>query len=121
MVISAALTNGYVFMVLIGILTSVISGVYYLSVIKNLFFYNPDLKVNSVLAKINLIGNITQNYKNNEKDTSEEISFKINNVTISSALSITISVLTLILLLFILIPNELFTLANISTIILFKA
>jgi len=38
MVLSAALDNGYVFMSLIAILTSVIGGVYYLGVIKELFF-----------------------------------------------------------------------------------
>jgi len=38
MVLSAALDNGYIFMVLIAIITSVISAVYYLAIIKELFF-----------------------------------------------------------------------------------
>ena len=38
MVLSAALDNGYVFITLVAILTSVISAVYYLSVIKQIFF-----------------------------------------------------------------------------------
>lgn len=38
MVLSAALDKGYFFVVLIAILTSVISAVYYLSVVKNIFF-----------------------------------------------------------------------------------
>ena len=117
MVLSAALTNGYVFMVLIAILTSVTSAVYYLSIIKNMFFYNDQYMINPSLEKLNLIGNI----QNNEKENSEKVNFKPENIVLSSSLSITISILTLILLLFIFIPNELFTLANIATIILFKA
>jgi NADH:ubiquinone oxidoreductase subunit 2 (subunit N) len=38
MILSAALDKGYIFMSLIAILTSVIGGVYYLSIIKELFF-----------------------------------------------------------------------------------
>ena len=117
MVLSAALTNGYVFMVLIAILTSVTSAVYYLSIIKNMFFYNDQYMINPSVEKLNLIGNI----QNNEKENSEKVNFKPENIVLSSSLSITISILTLILLLFIFIPNELFTLANIATIILFKA
>ena len=37
MVLSAALDNGYVFIVLVAILTSVISAVYYLGIIKQVF------------------------------------------------------------------------------------
>ena len=115
MVLSAALTNGYVFMVLIAILTSVTSAVYYLSIIKNMFFYNDQYMINPSVEKLNLIGNI-QNNQNSEK-----INFKAENIVLSSSLSITISILTLILLTFMFIPNELFTLANIATIILFKS
>ena len=115
MVLSAALTNGYVFMVLIAILTSVTSAVYYLSIIKNMFFYNDQYMINPSVEKLNLIGNI-QNNQNSEK-----VNFKAENIVLSSSLSITISILTLILLTFMFIPNELFTLANIGTIILFKS
>jgi len=120
MVLSAALSNGYVFMVLIAILTSVTSAVYYLSIIKNMFFYNDQYMINPSLEKLNLIGNITLRDQKNEKENSEKVNFKAENIVLSSSLSITISILTLILLLFIFIPNELFTLANIATIILFK-
>lgn len=47
MVLSAALDSGYVFLVLIAILTSVISAVYYLNIIKEVFFYKTDYKINS--------------------------------------------------------------------------
>jgi NADH-ubiquinone oxidoreductase chain 2 len=116
MVLSAALTNGYVFMVLIAILTSVTSAVYYLSIIKNMFYYDSQYMINPSLEKLNLIGNI----QNSEKENYKKVNFKPENIILSSSLSITISVLTLILLLFIFIPNELFTLANIATLILFK-
>jgi NADH-ubiquinone oxidoreductase chain 2 len=42
MVLSAAIDNGYIFMSLIAILTSVISAVYYLFVIKQIFFEKPN-------------------------------------------------------------------------------
>ena len=117
MVLSAALTNGYVFMVLIAILTSVTSAVYYLSIIKNMFYYDSQYMINPSLVKLNLIGNIQNSEKENYV---KKVNFKPENIILSSSLSITISVLTLILLLFIFIPNELFTLANIATLILFK-
>ena len=41
MVLSAALDSGYVFLGLIAILTSVISAVYYLNIIKEVFFSSP--------------------------------------------------------------------------------
>jgi len=40
MVLSAALDNGYIFLTLVAILTSVISAVYYLNIIKEVFFIN---------------------------------------------------------------------------------
>ena len=49
MVLSAALDNGYIFISLIAILTSVIGAVYYLNVIKEIFFYSPEYKYNSLL------------------------------------------------------------------------
>lgn len=41
MVLSAALDNGYVFISFVAILTSVIGAVYYLSLIKEIFFFYP--------------------------------------------------------------------------------
>jgi NADH-ubiquinone oxidoreductase chain 2 len=46
MILSAALDNGYVFMTLIAILTSVISAVYYLVVIQKIFFEKNDYMIN---------------------------------------------------------------------------
>jgi len=45
MVLSAALDNGYVFLALVAILTSVISAVYYLNVIKQIFLINLNIKL----------------------------------------------------------------------------
>ena len=115
MVLSAALDNGYVFMALLAILTSVISAVYYLNVIKNIFFFKPEYKINPSLENLNLQGNIIDS-----KSKSEKVNFKLENIVLSSALSNVISILTLILLLFIYIPNEWFSIANILTLILFK-
>jgi NADH-ubiquinone oxidoreductase chain 2 len=46
MVLSAALDNGYIFLTLIAILTSVISAVYYLNIIKQVFFDKSEYRVN---------------------------------------------------------------------------
>jgi NADH-ubiquinone oxidoreductase chain 2 len=59
MILSAAIDNGYIFMALIGILTSVISAVYYLAVIKQIFFY----KVNSKNIIVNLYNSYSEEIK----------------------------------------------------------
>jgi NADH-ubiquinone oxidoreductase chain 2 len=46
MILSAALDNGYVFMTLLAILTSVISAVYYLVVIQKIFFEKSVYTIN---------------------------------------------------------------------------
>ena len=102
MVLSAALDNGYVFMALVAILTSVISAVYYLAVVKQIFFDKPEYKLNSELNNLNLFGNISSN--NEEKN--EKVRFDVENIVLSSSLTIIISILTLIILLFIFIPQE---------------
>jgi NADH-ubiquinone oxidoreductase chain 2 len=101
MVLSAALDNGYVFLTLIAILTSVISAVYYLNIIKQVFFDKPEYKINPVLENVSLKGSIV---KNNVLIT--KLTFKLENIVLSSSLTITISILTLIILLFIFMPQE---------------
>jgi len=102
LVLSAALDSGYIFITLIAILTSVISAVYYLNIIKQVFFDTPDYKINSILK--NKIINATI-YSNNNI-TSKQLLLNINNITLSSYLTITISILTLIIMLFIFVPQE---------------
>jgi NADH-ubiquinone oxidoreductase chain 2 len=81
MILSAALDQGYVFITLIAILTSVISAVYYLVVIKSIFFND-------------------ETYKNKKEIVGD------NNPAISKHLSLTISILTLILILFVFFDQE---------------
>ena len=113
MVLSAALDSGFIFITLVAILTSVISAVYYLNVIKQVFFQVPDYKLNPALEKKNMqVIFLKENVLINN--------FRItkNNVILSSTLSITISIITFILILFILIPEEVLNVTNILTLIL---
>ena len=113
MVLSAALDSGFIFLTLVAILTSVISAVYYLNVIKQVFFQVPDYKLNPALEKKNMqVIFLKENVLINN--------FRItkNNVILSSTLSITISIITFILILFILIPEEVLNVTNILTLIL---
>ncbi len=99
MVLSAALDNGYIFLTLIAILTSVISAVYYLNIIKQIYFDEFKYTLNSELKEINL------NYK---------------DIKLSSSLTITISGLTLIILFFMLNPQEWISISNILAILIFN-
>jgi NADH-ubiquinone oxidoreductase chain 2 len=98
MILSAALDNGYVFMSLVAILTSVISAVYYLAIIKELFFEKPNFQI----LPLNNNNSIQWNY---------------NNLSLSSSLTSSISVITLILISFIFIPKEFMYLTSILSII----
>jgi len=101
MVLSAALDNGYIFMTLLAILTSVISAVYYLNIIKQVFFDSSDYKINPELTNLELDANIMKN-----NILVQNISFKTNSIVLSSYLTITISTLTLVILLFMFVPQE---------------
>ena len=125
MILSAALDNGFVFMSLIAILTSVIGAVYYLNVVKQIFFFKNEYKINPSLVNLELTGNIVtkQNAEvvsNSSNHKQSKTVFNVNNIVLSGGLSASISILSLILLLFIYIPNEWFNIANILTLILFK-
>jgi NADH-ubiquinone oxidoreductase chain 2 len=72
MILTAAIDNGYIFITLIAILTSVISAVYYLVIVKNIFFEKSVYSLH-----------------NNTLTT-----------TISSSLTLPISVMSMLLLLF---------------------
>jgi NADH-ubiquinone oxidoreductase chain 2 len=115
MILSAAIDNGYIFMSLVAILTSVISAVYYLAIIKQIFFDKPDYLVNDELIDFNANGLIT------DKNTIvQKVNVNINNIVLSTSLSLSISVITLVITLFIFIPEELLSLANILALILFN-
>lgn len=115
MVLSAALDNGYIFMTLVAILTSVISAVYYLNIIKQVFFDKSDYEINPELTDIKLDGNILKN-----NVLVKNLSFNTNSIILSSYLTITISILTLVILLFIFVPQEWLSLANILALIMFN-
>jgi NADH-ubiquinone oxidoreductase chain 2 len=101
MVLSAALDSGYVFLAIVAILTSVISAVYYLNIIKQVFFDKPDYKIENEINDINLDGNIIQN-----NVLIKKVTFKVDSIRLSSSLTNTISVLSLTILLFMFIPQE---------------
>lgn len=115
MVLSAALDSGYIFLALLAILTSVISGVYYLNIIKQIFFDKPEHVMPVETSQMILYANILQNHKLIEK-----ITFKSDNIILSSYLTITISVLTLIILLFMLVPKHVSSLAIILALNIFN-
>ena len=146
MVLSAALDSGFVFLALIAILTSVISAVYYLSVIKQVFFDEHEYKLNPYLVRnmrsnnINKKGNIGLNNDNETEIETEaeteadahahadvhtdrdihDISLKLNSITLSSCLTVTVSTLTLILLSFIFWGKTWLNMANNLTLIMFN-
>ena len=115
MVLSAALDSGYVFLALVAILTSVISAVYYLNIIKQVFFDKPEYKISDEIKNINLNGNIIQN-----NVLIKKVTFKVDSIRLSSPLTNTISVLSLTILLFMFIPQEWLSMANILALILFN-
>jgi NADH-ubiquinone oxidoreductase chain 2 len=115
MVLSAALDSGYVFLALVAILTSVISAVYYLNIIKQVFFDKPEYKITDEIKNINLNGNIIQN-----NVLIKKVTFKVDSIRLSSPLTNTISVLSLTILLFMFIPQEWLSMANILALLLFN-
>jgi len=115
MVLSAALDNGYVFLTLIAILTSVISAVYYLNIIKQIFFDESEYVINPNLDKLDMHGSVLKRGLFIEK-----LTFNCSNIVLSSYLTITISILTLIILLFIFMPHSLLSIANILALTLFN-
>ena len=116
-VLSSALDNGYVFMALVAILTSVISACYYLALIKQMFFDKTDYILNPVLKNITVKANIVNKITNR---VVKHTTIKIENIVLSTSLTTTISILTLTILFFILNPQEWLNLANILALILFN-
>jgi NADH-ubiquinone oxidoreductase chain 2 len=107
MILSAALDSGYVFMSLVAIITSVIGAVYYLNLIKQIFFFNHDYSTNPAIIKdngyIHLTGYTSTRYN---KKMVKKITFSPESIKISSSLSSIISIITLLLVLFINMPSE---------------
>jgi NADH-ubiquinone oxidoreductase chain 2 len=89
MVLTSALDNGKILLVLVAVLTSVIGAVYYLSVIKTIYFESPEYRKSYIYVDISL----------------------------SNVYSITLGVLNLAVILFILIPNEILNLCDLLSLI----
>jgi NADH-ubiquinone oxidoreductase chain 2 len=92
MVLSIALDNNKTILVLIGVLTSVIGAVYYLTIIKTIYFDDSVYEKNYVYLDISL----------------------------SNIYSITLSIMNLGIICFIFIPNEILNLCNLLSIITFN-
>lgn len=123
MVLSAALDSGYVFITFVAILTSVISAVYYLAVIKQIFFEKADYELNPAFENVKFFGILlrseARNNTNNNSDVGK-VTFTARNIVLSNSLTITTSSLTLLLLLFVFTPQETLSIANILALILFN-
>jgi len=127
MILSAAIDNGYIFMALVAILTSVISAVYYLAIIKEIFFEKSCYTLNTELTDFNADGwtkGIEGNSHNiqlqNHIDGTDHINIQLQNIVLSSYLSLTIAIITWIVTLFIFIPDTLLNVANLISLILFN-
>jgi len=118
LVLSAALQKGYYFMALIAIITSVIGAVYYLGIIKVVFFDDDKDKVKSEFTDI--LNNNEWNWDINKSEYIKAHTIKSANRILSTSLSLTISILTLIILLFIVNPKIWLSNANILALILFN-
>jgi NADH-ubiquinone oxidoreductase chain 2 len=116
MVLSAALDKGLVFLSIVGILTSVVGGVYYLGIIKEIFFTKPDYKVNTLLENLTLKGNVLDS----NRSVVRSVNFKYNNIAISSPIAFVISTITLVILSFIFINKEWLSMGTILVQILFN-
>jgi len=115
MVLSAALDKGLIFLSIVAILTSVIGGVYYLTIIKEMFFSTPDYKVNTLLENLTLKGNVMNN-----KSVVKNIDFTYKNISISSPIAFVISTITLTILLFLFMNKEWLSMGTILVQILFN-
>ncbi len=115
MVLSAAMDSGYIFLSLIAILTSVIGGVYYLNIIKEIFFYKPEYKINPLLE--NYYGSV---YNTKGDVIVKSFVFNSKNIVMSSPMAITISIITLVIILFMFMNKEWLSMGTILVQILFN-
>jgi NADH-ubiquinone oxidoreductase chain 2 len=92
MVLTTALDNHKTILVLVGVLTSVIGAVYYLNVIKTIYF----------------------------DETQYEKTYIYLDISISNVFSISLSIINLCIISFIFIPNELLNICNLLPVITFS-
>jgi NADH-ubiquinone oxidoreductase chain 2 len=101
MILSAALQSGFIFLSLIAVITSVISAVYYLYIVKLMFFDLHSYKFSQDLFNLKIPVQVIK--KNKVIDI---IYLKTSQLSLSNSLSIIISILTLIIILFIFMPDQ---------------
>lgn len=104
-VLLSAVKNGFIFLALVGIITSVISAAYYLRVIKVMVFDPFETELSSNLSSDN------NNNNNNNIST--------NKSEMSNSLSFSISILTVLILFFVLKPSLILNSAHIMALSLF--
>jgi predicted PurR-regulated permease PerM len=125
MILLSALDNNSIFMCLIAIITSVIAAVYYLKVVKQLYFFKNEYKLGIenkqyttyIIEKKMLTNNIDNSTASviNNSDKIKSIFYNEKNITLSSYYGIIISILTMIILFFIFVPSELIRLIILIT------
>jgi NADH-ubiquinone oxidoreductase chain 2 len=103
MILTVAIDKGFIFTVIIAIITSVISAVYYLILIKNIYFEKTEYKLNN-----KIIQNINKYVEVNNY-------VKQDNIILSSYMSLIISIITLIIMFFILFDYEIIKLIYMIT------
>nr|YP_009268540.1 NADH dehydrogenase subunit 2 [Beauveria caledonica]AMD61804.1 NADH dehydrogenase subunit 2 [Beauveria caledonica]UVW80382.1 NADH dehydrogenase subunit 2 [Beauveria caledonica] len=129
MVLSAALDKGLYFITLIAILTSVIGGIYYLTIIKEMFFSKSDYKVNTLLGLnlrselklFKLKGNVYNNNVAGAKKNIKSVEYNYKNIVLSSSISFIISILTLTILLFLFMNKEWLSMSTILVQLIFNS
>lgn len=117
MVLSAALDNGLIFLSLVAILTSVIGAIYYLSLIKEMFFSTPEYKLNTLLKNLIFEGSIDSGIGGTKQSN---VVFNYKNIVISSPISFIISIITLVILLFLFMNKEWLSMGTVLVQILFN-
>lgn len=122
MILSAALDKGLIFISLIAILTSVIGAIYYLNIIKEIFFYSPEYVINPLFETIKIpIKKTTLSLDTTLTRTKLDIiNIKHNNIVISSSMALIISITTLIILLFMFFNKEWLSMGTILVQIMFN-
>ncbi len=117
MILSSALDNGDIFMCLVAILTSVISAVYYLYIVKHMFFEKSKYTHGALNVPLKEITN-TQLQNILSLTSVNKYNTEHNTLTVSNWLSGLISILSLTMLLFIFLYYEVYFLMNIISILL---
>ena len=117
MILSAALDNGLIFLSLIAIITSVIGAIYYLTIIKEIFFSLPEYKLNTLLKNLIFEGTIDSGIGAAKQSS---VRFNHKNIVLSSPISFIISIITLVILLFIFMNKEWLSMGTVLVQILFN-